>query len=221
MKNTITQNSTEDFILKEDSWLIKTTLILFLLILNICLFNAQSGSKLKPGFGVELLSSGNGHGAFTSPRLSIKIRTNTFSAGPLIQNCTGTIKGIKLTYSKNLSGTDYDCRLEDYPYSAPDIIQINFFSYLQYIHKTQLCSSIIRTEQMIHSESTMEYNHLKLSTGEAGAGIELRFNLNSTICWRSFIAAAVYDHFSYQKGMDHEKIAPSLNLGTGLQITIQ
>jgi hypothetical protein len=221
MKSTKTKNNTQKINLKGNQRRTKATLILFLSILNIFLFNAQSGSTLKPGFGVELLSSGNGHGAFTSPRLSIKVRTNTFSAGPLIQNCTGTVKGIKLTYSKNLSGSDYDSRLADYPFSAPDFVQINFFSYLQYIYKAHLCATTIRTEQLIYRESTLDYNHMKLSTGEAGAGIELRFNISSRICWRNFIAAAVYNHFNYQKGMDHEKIAPSLNLGTGIQITIQ
>ncbi len=223
--NTLKNNYTQyDFLpFKDNTFIPKMTLVIFFIILNICVFTAQTAKSyrdVKIGGGIQLQSSGNAHGAFYTPYVSFNYGTHSIIVGAMTHKRSGLTRGGQITYSKNLSSQE-QYKGGDYPTPIPDLLQLNFYSYLQYTNDMPLCQSVIKTEQCIKRENSVDWANVKLNTAEAGAGIELRININEVFCIRNTIGAGVYNHMTYVKGMDHEKIAPTLNLSTGLHITIQ
>src|SRR3954466_14289694 len=87
-------------------------LIIFygILFINTLAFQAQTKSLRGKSLvtGMELLSSGNGHGAFWSPYFGISKGNNAYFIGPLVHCRTGVLSGVKCTYSRNLSAMQYE-----------------------------------------------------------------------------------------------------------------
>lgn len=220
MKTSLHNQKRDELVIEDYSWLIKIALVIFLVILNICIANSQNSHMVNTGGGIELSSSGNGLGAFTVPHLNLGAGRNTFMAGIMIQNQSGSMKGVKISYSRNLSGVDPSRYNEDYVKHEPEPFQLNFLSYFQYNSPALLCSHLAQREQVIHRESTVNYSQLMLSSIESGVGIEFRVNITSNICLRSFISSGVYYHPNYSTPLDHEKCATTLQLGTGLNFKI-
>lgn len=222
MKQSQTNNfDNNEIYIQDNSLLTKITIAVFILILNICVLTAQNGRQVfHTGIGMELLSSANGHGGITSANLSLNSPKQSFELGLLFQNQSSTVKGLKFAYSKNLSNSEYNYRNSDYASTLCDILQLNFFSYFQYLDNASLSGSVIRNEKLIRKEVTIDYNKIKFNTMELGAGIELRVNFSRRVSWHNNISASVYYHDNYVRLYDHEQIAPTLNISTGLHIIL-
>ncbi len=217
------ENSNNFFLVEDNTWITKITIAIFFIILNICVLTAQTHTpvrSLKMGGGIQFLSSGNAHGAFYLPFVSFNYGTHSLLVGAMTHKSSGLTRGGRIIYSKNLSGQE-QYRGGDYPTPVPDRLQLNFYSYAQYTNNIPLSQSVEKTEQMIKRENSVDWTKVKLTTVEAGAGIEFRINISKVLCIRNTIGAGVYNHLTYVKGMDHEKMAPTLNLSTGIHFTIQ
>ena len=171
----------------------------------LIVLSLTSSAQVKFGGGFEFLSSGNGHGSFLSPHLSVDKGKNSFISGLMMKG--GTIRGVKVTWSRNLSNEDRDP------------IQLNAMSYLQYIRPTEISKSLAISESMIWSGNGVNYNLVKVSTVEFGCGIELRIDIDDWVFIRNFVGFGFYYHPQYVK-MDHERIATTLQLGTGISFVI-
>jgi hypothetical protein len=199
------------------------TLTLFVLIFLSLRTSAQGpvSQKIKLSIGYETFSTGNAHGGFTAPSISLTKSLNQLIFAPTIQYQSKKIDGLRVCYSRNLSGTPYKADATDpedhYDGEFQSVLQLNLFAYAQYVQDARLSSNAIRNEQMIHRESSTNYGQIRLNTAETGIGIELRVNINHFLCWRNYVGAGVYSHLNYVKGLDHEKQSTSLLLGTGLQ----
>ena len=127
------------------------------------------------------------------------------------------MKGGKLIYSLNLSNSvnnpEYD--ILDQP-----ILQLNFFSYIQYLHNCPVSKSVLKYEQVKRRDYQVPQN-ISLNTAEAAAGIEIRINLTKSISLRNCIALSVYTHLNKNMNLIfHERSAINLNLSTGLNFVI-
>jgi hypothetical protein len=206
--------------LNEDKiiFIIKVTIICFLLSLSGSGFLAQNSSeKIKPLFSTGISSTGNGHGAFYSLNLGISKGRNAFSAGPVIQQCSMKTQGIKVEYSRVLT-VDTSYKHES---GMKDLLQLNFFSSIQYTNKLQLSNSVLREENLIWGDKKQDLNKIRLSTGELIMGFEFYVNITNQISWKNYAGASVYYHFNYSETLDHQRMAPTLSLGTGICFFIQ
>jgi hypothetical protein len=218
---TINTNKTEneiEYLPETNQWLIRITILIFFMIINICFFSAQNQFRMpvRTGMGVDLYSSGNGHGIFYSPYVSLHKGRNTFTFGPTIQRTHMTLNGGRVSYSRNLSGNCETFVKDDY-YRSTDVIQLNFFCYIQYNQAAYLNNATIDDEKMVSRGLDVDWNKVRYSTVESGTGIEFRININNHLCWKNYIGASVYQHLDYINGMDHEQCASSLTLGTGMR----
>lgn len=205
--------------LKEDKiiLIIKVTLICFFVSLTASGLLAQhSNEKIKPLFSTGVFSTGNGHGAFYSVNIGISKGRNAFSIGPVIQKCSMKAQGAKLSYSRVLT-VDTNYKHES---GMKDLFQLNFFSSIQYTNKLQLSNSVLRDEKLIWGDNK-DLNKIRLSTGELVLGFEFYVNITNQISWKNYAGASVYYHFNYSETLDHQRIAPTLSLGTGLCFFIQ
>lgn len=183
--------------------------------------NAQ---KLKNNYsiggGIDVNCTANWHGSLYTPYITGSDRNSELSLGAVIQKRTSKVCGGRLSFSTVLS-TRYlhDSLLGGY-FEQKDVLQINFFSYAQYINNAPLSYSAARLEEKTSRAYETDWNSIKLSTAELGAGIEFQVNITENVAWKSRIGGTVYYHVKYKSGMYHEKIAPILNIGTGIHINI-
>ncbi|MDP1800063.1 MAG: hypothetical protein Q8L81_01835 [Bacteroidota bacterium] len=198
--------------------IIKVAIIFFLIALNASVFMAQNSSdKIKPLFSSGIFSTGNGHGAFYSLNMGVIKGRNAISAGPVIQKCSMQARGLKVSYSRVLT-VDTNYKHES---GMKDLLQLNFFSSIQYTNKLQLSNSVLRDEKLIWGDNKQDLNQIRLSTGELILGFEFYVNITNQISWKNYAGASVYYHFNYTEQLDHQKIAPTLSLGTGICFFIQ
>lgn len=188
-------------------------------VLNVTTLFGQKAAY-KPefiGFALDCYSSANGHGAFYAPALTLNRERNSFSFAALIQKRSNEMNGFRISYSRNLSAESPEV-IRSYGF---DLLQINFFSALQYNNKATLAYSVVRDENTINREPQINWSQVKLSTVEATVGFELQMNLTETVSWKNYVGASAYYHTNYVQGMDHERAAPTLVLGTGLHVLLR
>lgn len=197
---------------------IKTIIIIFVLILNVSCFNAQkSVNNIKPSIGFETYSTGNGHGTFYSLYSCLQNGNNAFSVGTVIQKNSAKLSGFKVGYSRTLTGnTSYRSGNVD-----KDLLQINFFSSIQYTHKLPLSTATLKDEKLIWGDNKKDLDNLRLSTGEVNVGFEFYINITNQISWKNYAGASVYHNFNYPTILEHQRTAPTLNLGTGICFFLQ
>ncbi len=171
-----------------------------------------------PAFGVESFSSGNTHGTFFRPYAGIAWGRNFVSAGPMIQKRSNLLKGVKVEYSRNLSGCSPDTEG-----AAPkcEPIQLNFISYIQYNKHLPMSYYVVQEQQNTSRRADADWNSVLLSTAETGFGMEVRIRITQNITWRNSSTASFHYHLNYVKGLTRERFSPSLGLCTGLLFTIR
>jgi len=210
----------EEIHIPEDSqWPIRLAMIVFALIICICVSCAQPLSrKVMPGLGFNLTSSGNGHGAFYAPYVSFGLSDNTFILSGLYQKQTSQFAGMRLGYSRNLSASVHDeWEPEERGY---DVLQLNFYSYVQYLHNCQVSDAVMRFEKLKRGEQAADLGSLTYRTAEAGAGLELRIYFSKALSLRNCLGLSVYHHLNKNDLMFHAQTAMSLVVLTGLHFVI-
>ena len=167
------------------------------------------------GAGADYYSSGNGHGTFYSPQLTLSKGNDAFSAGPVIQKRSGIMNGFKMAYTRNLTGDKNAQRFD-----RPDILQINAFGSFQYNNKLPLCYSGVKQEGRIYRENATDLNKVELSTMEAAIGFGAQVNISRCISWKTYVGVSAYYHPDYVKGLDHQQAGNSVTFGTGIAFLI-
>jgi hypothetical protein len=174
-----------------------------------CTFHLQGQLPSRAALGLEVFSSGNTHGTFYRPYVGWEIGRNFLSAGPLVQKESAMIKGLKIGYSRNMSGpADRDI---DY-----DPLQLNLISYIQYSELLPMSARAVQEQYQVNRLPDVRWESVKLSTAELGIGFELRVNLKRYVCWNSACSMATYYHTRYFKGLTSERCGVSLALRTGM-----
>jgi hypothetical protein len=172
-------------------------------------FNLKSQLPSRAALGVEAFSSGNTHGTFYRPYAGWEVGRNFVSVGPLVQKESAMIKGLKIGYSRNMSGpADRD---KDY-----DLLQLNLVSYIQYSELLPMSSRAVQEQYQVNRISDVRWENVKLSTAELGIGFELRVNIKRYVCWNNSCSMATYYHTKYFEGLTSERCGISLGLRTGL-----
>lgn len=190
-----------------------SVLLIFLIILNVASCYAQSSSgKIKPSFGIESFSTGNGHGTFYSLYASANKGRNSFSIGPIVQKQSMNLNGLKLAYSRKLSVDSANAPER----SDKDLFQLNFFTSIQYTNKLPLSRSTIKNEKLIWGDQKPGLENIRLTTVELTVGFEFYVNITNQLSWKNYFGASVYYHFNYTEVLNHEIAALTLNLGTGI-----
>lgn len=194
----------------------KTSTKLFMNIILLLL--AGSTSSQNVGMGIETNVSGNGHGAYYSGFLSLNKGNNTVRLGGMVQQRSMNINGVRLSYSYKLAGLDYETSVASYDELPNGSLVLSTFSYVQYLNNARLSSRRSKVESLTHEEKSIDWDKIKLSTVEAGIGIELNVKLTDWLQLRNFLGCGVYYHINYVGGMYQERMGPILNFGTGINI---
>src|SRR5436190_4938667 len=159
------------------------------MILLPVLFFGQIPQRSTIGLGVDMSSSGNGHGAFYFPNVALTNGRNTITFGPLIHKRSMQSNGYRVGYSCNLSQEQ-----EDLPGSNSDLFQLNAFGYIQYNKPLGLSHHVETMEYRIQREPQVEWRKVKYATVEAAIGLQLRVNITSKITWKNYVGMSAYRH---------------------------
>ncbi len=204
----------------------KAVVALILMTLSQGVFAQKYTRKTKTyiGAGVDNVSTGNSHGTYLVPYLIFKKGRNSFNLGALFQRRTMEMGGGKLSFSYNLSGGKVSARVDDDDFeesyvNAPrrQILQLNVVAFGQYLSNALISRTAAAVEQKIAKDGT-NWNQVRLTTAEVGVGFELYVRITKRVSWKNYIGGAVYYHVNYKQGMYHERVSPSLMLGTGIHI---
>ncbi len=219
---------------KKKYYFFSNSIFIAILMLS-CYGNASAQNNFKRvyklGGTIESYVSGNGHGTFYSPSLSIGDGKNFFYGGPVIQKRSMLVQGVKIGYSRVLTGagfhgTDDQDDLDD----SDRLLQLNFFCYAQYVNQLPLSYMSIKEEELMSKKcninanldnntvNSVNWSNVKLTTAETCVGFELHIKINQNISWKNYIGASVYYHLNYEPSMYQERIANVLMLGTGICI---
>jgi len=197
--------------------ILKIIIIVLLAILNFGYFYGQSPAKIKPSCGSEIFSTGNGHGTFYSIYLAANKGRNALSIGPVLQQRSMRANGFKIGYSRILTVDSANAEEK----SEKDLFQLNFFTSMQYTNKLPLSKATLYEEKLIWGDNKPGLENIRLTTAEIVVGFALYVNITNRISWKNYFGASVYYHINYNEILNHQKIAPSLCLGSGICFYLQ
>ncbi|MEI6019767.1 MAG: hypothetical protein WCR21_01440 [Bacteroidota bacterium] len=208
------------------------------ILLTAGLMQAQDQVSGRTFFdlGIDYSSSGNGHAAFYAPSLVLNKNYNALSVAPLIYNRDNQISGLKVVYVRNLTGKlkdDYEIvclnkadsldfgEMLFYKKTHRDILQINFYTYLQYNKAIGLSQDFIEYEQLTNAEKDVVWQDVKVSTAEAGFGVQMQYNISNAFAFKVYSGLGAFHHFEYIHDLQNGRDAFSLNLGATLLYTFE
>lgn len=177
-------------------------------------------APVKVGIGLETYVAGNALGTFYSARLNISKGRSVIAIGPCLQKRSMTFNGVKLSYSRLLSGGHerYDKdEIEKMKDAPEDLLELRVLCYFQYTHAAQLSYKASRVETITNKESNINFNEFRTSTVEWALCAELDINL-SWLKIRNYAGFTTYYHFDYTNTMYRPKCSPALVFGTGIII---
>ncbi|MEI6019761.1 MAG: hypothetical protein WCR21_01410 [Bacteroidota bacterium] len=213
--------------------------VIFVFIISLFSFSGLFGQDVMSGrafldFGFDYSASNNGHSAFYAPTLIINKRFNGLAISPLVYQDNHKVNGIKLSYIRNLSGKASDdvkdnvitvqdsldyIEYKKFKKEHRDILEVNFYSYVQYNRSLPLSASAVAFEQENNLEMNVNWNQVKVSTGEAGFGIQLQYNITNTFSFKVYSGLGAYYHFDYKQELHKGRNAFCLNSGATLLYT--
>jgi hypothetical protein len=192
---------------------------IYTLLLNLLLGALTfKGSAQNIGMGVETNISSNGHGTYYSGYISLNKGKGSVKLGACIQQRGMKMNGLRLGYSLKLAGLDQETTTALYDDLPNGSVVLNAFSYAQYLNDASLSSRRAKVESLTQLEGNRNWNTVKMSTAEAGIGIELTVKLSDWVQLRNFISLSGYYHVDYIQGMYQERMMPVINIGTGINI---
>jgi hypothetical protein len=192
-------------------------------LMLVCIFFAKAAKtqeeaqKFDPGVGFEGFISFNGHGPFLSGYGSFNSEKHSLKLGPMLQTRNMRLNGLKFTYSYSVARRERII-LADEPRTVGGPFRFGFFTFAQYIHNGDLSVNRVEEEAVRNPERLTDWNGVKMSTLEGGAGFELSIRLSRRMQLRNFMGLSVYYHLNQPEGMYHEQMAPTLIFGAGLNI---
>src|SRR4051812_27457398 len=153
-------------------WFSRVALVTLIVVLNMCYTYSQSQYRniVRKEVGAELVTSANGHGLFYAPTAGIYVAGNHFAASALFQKRTGQISGGRIAHSLNLSTRQHSYVYNELSNTAPEILQINWFTFAQFIYNAPLSSRAAAWEQKINHDDGNAARKATYSTVEAGTG---------------------------------------------------
>lgn len=166
--------------------------------------------------GMEYVSSGNTHGGFIRPFCGLEKGRDLFTAGPLFQISAKRLNGVRIHYSRNISAAPMRSKPDPGGNYRFDRIQFGFSAFIQYIHHAGLSRYVRDQEKKVARGEPVDFDKLKLSTLESGAGIELRINLAHNFSWYNCAMVCMHHHLLYTRGISRERTALTLGLASGI-----
>jgi hypothetical protein len=211
---------TRNYYLQLSEALRKNYILICLLILLAGKGHAQyrNAEKYQAGTGISTYLTTNGHGTFYSAYLALSKGRSMVTLGPSFQKRSSEIKGARLSFAFLLAGRpEEDMTEPTFNEVETGVLQLKFISYVQYLDQASLSYNRAKVETITNREMQLDWNTVKLSTAEAGLGIEIDAKLKY-FTLRNFLTLSVYHHINYIEGMYQERTAPALTIGTGILI---
>ena len=193
----------------------KTFYVIILFAVSVSKLSSQDSTakKIHYGFGLEYYVSGSAHGGFYSGYLSMSKGKCALTIGPCIQKRSMQMNGLKICFLYKLVGLDDEDKALN-----TGLIGLKFFSYMQYVDMLPLSYNAAKVETVSQANPQMDWNKVKLSTAEAGFGMELHIRITKAITLKNFLGLSAFYHFNYIEGMRNERTGPALIFGTGINI---
>ncbi len=180
----------------------------------------KKSPSVKIGLGLETYVAGNALGTFYSARFNISKGRSVFGIGPCLQKRSMAFNGVKVSYSRLLSGglDRYDAdELKNIKEEREDLLELRMLCYFQYTNAAQLSYKASRVETITNKESNINFNEFRTSTIEGALCAELDVNL-TWLKIRNYMGFTTYYHFDYTTAMYRPKCSPALVFGTGIII---
>ena len=204
-------------------------LILFIIIILMNKYSsfAQKNKNTPISFGATIGThiSGNSLGGFYTVTGNLYKNKNLISLGLCMQNRACSPNGMRIGYSRILSGLDNftfdENEVEDDIEIVESRFQLYFFSTLQYTHNAYLSkgATLLENQNSISKDNDKpNYSKTKLSTIEACVGFGLNTKIGKNIFWSNYIGLNSYYHTNYINGMYIDQSALAITLGTTIGI---
>ncbi len=218
---------------------IRFSKVIYIFIISLFNFSGMFAQDVMSGrafldFGVDYAASNNGHSAFYAPTFVMNNHFNGLAISPLIYQDNNKLNGLKVMYIRNLSGKGSDdvkdnvitvqdsldyIEYRKFKKVHRDILEVNFYSYLQYSRSLPLSSSAVAYEQENNLEMNVNWNQVKMSTAEAGLGFQLQYNITNTISFKVYSGLGAYYHVDYKQALHKGRNAFCMNTGATLLYT--
>jgi hypothetical protein len=164
------------------------------------------------GTGMETYNTKDLHGTYYSAHLCMIRKRTSITLGPVMQKRTSEIQGVKLGLSVAVKSDDAAL----YPDGQePDMLQLKFFAFAQYVDHSKLSYKAARVETLTNLERNTDFSNMRLSTATVGTGCELDINFKY-ICVRTYAGLSVFHHFNFDRSLFHEETCAGLVFGVGV-----
>lgn len=177
---------------------------------------SQRGIALKENnenFGVmtSLVISADGYGSKCAPALYYKNKRNTWSAGPVIQNCNSSVKGGMLNYFYTLAGKDAvgnECYNES--------LELFGFISASYYHNASLGRTALKEEKMANADYEGDACKLRFTSVSLYAGVGLKVTIFKNFKFINSIGLGGYKSFHFPPHLYYNDCSLGLTLRTGI-----
>lgn len=164
------------------------------------------------GTGIEMYNTKDLHGTYYSAHLCMMRKRTSITLGPVMQKRTSEIQGLKLGLSIAVKSDDAALYPEG---QEPDMLQLKFFTFAQYVNNSKLSYNAARVETLTNLDRNIDFSNMRVSTATIGTGCELDINFKY-VCVRTYAGLSVFHHFNFDKTLFHEQTCAGLVFGVGV-----
>lgn len=182
-------------------------MLLLITVLSVSKMNAQTDNS-SPFLSVQISSNvtGSGLGGNVCPSLAITKNQSTFSIGPNFQRKRLNFSGVQANYRYS-AAVNYTGKRE-----------LFFFGNVTFHNSARMSDSYIDIEKSCNSESTYNYDALRLKVIESYVGLGVKVNPTKRFNACLSVGMGVFDTMNknYNREMYREKTSVALRFNCSL-----
>jgi hypothetical protein len=187
--------------------------IIALAFLILSLNNTLCAQNSSYTFSSDIMVSGNGHGKYLGAAVGYKKGLNVFEVIPSIQLEGKKLNAVQFRASHVLSAeNDHDFNLKYTRFKAW------LFAGVEYYHAAPLSRATLSYELSVANDVYAGTASPRFNTIQFNAGLGANFRIVNALSLKTFISVGYYNHMNMKMSMYHEKGAPILSIGAGMNI---
>lgn len=163
------------------------------------------------GFIASSMISGNQYGGQYSPMMYYKKDRRTYAIGPVIQNKSLNLSGMKFNYEYTLVGLDAP---GDEGYYKN--LELFCFVAAAYYYKALLGKRAVWEEHMANQSYEGDVSKLRFKSMEIFGGVGLKIKLVKNIKWVNSVGLGRSESFAFPDHLYHDAINIGVILRTGI-----
>ncbi|MBK9283611.1 MAG: hypothetical protein IPM51_04750 [Sphingobacteriaceae bacterium] len=187
--------------------------------IDILPFNRVQYNEFVLKGNLDLSISGNLLGGLVAPQLYFQRGYHTIYSGPLFQQINMKLGGVRLGYSFNITGGDYNALKHSREY-VDQTFYLNAFLYYQYTNGLYLSNKNRIIEERGSWGIDIDWTKYKLKTNELCIGVDLNVRILEQLVWNFRSGISLFNNLNHIEGMWNEGQGCMLLIGTGITAKI-